>query len=129
MHGPHDRLLMRAAHHELDRWGRWLEQQAYYSGFAGANILETFIGIVSSTPPGSTIPDHIDMPRSIGLTHRRVCAVSEISQDTLSAWYVVRLKEDGTIWTLEEKCARLDIAPVTFRVRLHRAKKEYLMAA
>lgn len=126
MSGPHDRLLMRAAHHELDRWGKWIEEKSHYTGFASVSVIDNFGGSEGREPGHVVLM--VDMPAAIWRIHHRVVRVPEISQDTLLAWYVVRVKDDGTLWTMEEKCRRLAVTPVAFRKRLQRAKEHYLRA-
>jgi hypothetical protein len=116
-----DRLLMRAIHGELNRWGHWIESHADYTGFPSANVLVTALMGCGGNQPGHRVL-MLDMPVEIWATHHRVLELTEALQDAVIATFVVRLKDDGTVWTWEEKCRKLGVDEGTMRRRIHRAK-------
>jgi hypothetical protein len=121
----YERLELRALDGELNSWGRWIERHADYTGFPSANMLETYIGGDGGGVPGHTILC-LDMPVPVWATHHRVLRLHLDLQDAICACYVVRMKEDGTMWTLVEKCLKLGIAERTMRWRIAEAKRKIL---
>lgn len=121
----YERLLLRAIDGELNEWGRWIERHADFEGFPPANILETWIGGSGGGVPGHRILC-LDMPVGIYATHGRVLRLSEEQRAAVEAWYIVRVKADGTLWSLDEKCLRLGIAERTLRDRVRQAKLRIL---
>lgn len=120
--GRYDRVLMRAVHGELNRWGKWHEDHSDYQGYPTANILETYIGASRTGEPGHRVL-MLDMPEGVWATHHRVMGLPIAMQEVVIAQYMHTTKEDGTSWTLLEKCLRLGISRATFSSWLHTAKR------
>ena len=116
----YDRLIIRAVHGELDRWGRWIDAHSHYQGYPRDNILVTYIGS-DIVPVGHRVLMQ-DMPAGIWKTHHRVLKLSEPLRDVVCAWYMARVKEDGTLWKMGEKAEIMGISVDTFRQRLRRGK-------
>jgi hypothetical protein len=120
--GRYDRVLMRAIHGELNRWGKWHEDHSDYQGYPTANILETYIGASRTGEPGHRVLA-LDMPDGVWATHHNVLRLSLDLQDIVIAQYMHTTKEDGTAWTMQEKCLRLGIPRAIFSQKLHKAKR------
>jgi len=120
--GKYDRVLMRAIHGELNRWGKWHEDHSDYQGYPTANILETYIGASRTGEPGHRVL-MLDMPVGVWATHHGVLGLTEDLQEVVIAQYMHTTKEDGTVWTLQEKCLRLGLSREIFSQRLHKAKR------
>lgn len=121
----YERLERSALEGELNRWGKWLETHSEFEGYPGVNILIAFIG-----GGGGGIPGHrilcLDMPTDIYATHGRVIRLPEAEQEAVWLKYVTRLKPDGTLWTVRERCVKADISEDAFHQRLSRARSRIL---
>lgn len=121
----YERLYRKALDGELNRWGRWIERHSDYEGYPGANVLVAFLMGRGGSTPGDRILC-LDMPTDIYSVHHRVLGLSEALQEAVWIWYVTRLKSDGTLWTVEERCRIADISEETLRQRVKRAKNRIL---
>lgn len=121
----YERLELRAIDGELNRWGKWVEEHSDFDGFPRSNILESYIGGDGGGTAGHRILCD-EMPLGVWATHQRVLLLPPELQDAVSAYYVVRMKPDGTLWTMAEKCLRLAVSERTLRDRLGQAKRRIL---
>lgn len=119
------RLALRAIHGDLNVWGKWIEEHADYHGFPRSNILESYIGGSGGGSGGHRI-NCDDMPDRLWVTHHRVLLLVPEQQDAVGAYYIVRVKPDGTLWSLAEKCLVLGIAERTLRDHLRQARLRIL---
>lgn len=125
MSNQYERLYERALEGELNRWGNWIEKHSDFSGYPGINIIESFIG-----GGGGGIKGHrilcLEMPTEVYATHGRVLRLEEMEREAIWLRYVTRVKEDGTLWTIRERCALAKITLEEFSKRLERAKEKIL---
>lgn len=120
----HDRLLMRAVHGELNRWGRWVEARLDYEGYPRASATENFKMGDRTCEPGHRVL-MLDMPVDVYATDSRVSRLPEELKRIVWTYYVFTLKPVGnafTTWTFQEKAERLKVPRGTFKQMLYRAK-------
>lgn len=121
----HERVYRKALDSELNRWGRWIERNMDYEGYPGTNVLEAF-----RTGRGGSEPGHrvlcLDMPIDVYTVHHRVIMLPDIYQEAVWIWFVPHLKDDGTVWTVRERCDLAELNEDTLRQRLKRAKDRIL---
>lgn len=110
---------------ELNRWGGWIERHSDYEGYPGVNILVAFLQGRGGGGGGHRVLC-LDMPWDIYATHARVLICTEAEQEALWIKYVIRMKDDGTFWTIEERLLRMGLSDDTFRRRLSRARQRIL---
>lgn len=121
----YDRLFRRALEGELNRWGKWIETHSDYEGFPGINILVAFL----MGRGGGTVGHKIlclDMPTDVYAVHGRIIRLPEDQQEALWLYYVTRLKPNGTLWTLEERCRRARVTEDDLKTRLRTARERLL---
>ena len=121
----YDRLFRRALEGELNRWGRWVETHSDYEGFPGVNILVAFLMGRGGGSAGHKILC-LDMPTDVYAVHGRIIRLPENQQEALWLYYVTRLKPDGTLWTLDERCRRASVSSEDLRERLKAARDRLL---
>ena len=69
----------------------------------------------------------LDMPEQIALTNIRVMNfMKEPERVAVFLWFVIRIKPDGTEWTVKERCERFHISYDTLRWRVNRARYQFL---
>lgn len=119
------RMYMSAISQELNRWGKWLEDHSDYEGYPGVNILVNYLYGAGAGTPGHRILC-LEMPVAIYATHARVIRCTEAEQEAIWLYYVVRVKEDGTTWTLPERLNRAELTEDALWQRLRRAKRRIL---
>lgn len=118
----YERLYLKAIHHELNSWGRWIERHSDYEGYPGLTNVEAFLNGRGGGQAGHKILC-LDMPSEIYATHGRVIRLNETLQEAIWLFYVPRVKADGTLWETREKCERAGIFESALYQRLHRAKR------
>ena len=123
-----DEIDRQAIHGELNRWGRWVERHADYTGHASINNLVAALYGAGGGTAGHRILC-LDMPDGIYATHGRVIRLPEAEQEAVYLAYAVKLKPDGTLWSMEEKCRIAGIQIDSMRRRLSRAKYRILGTA
>lgn len=121
----YEKLFRRALEGELNRWGRWIEKHSDYEGYPGVNVLEAFLMGRGGGSPGHKILC-LDMPTDVYSVHHRILMLTDLLQEAVWIYYVTRVKPDGTLWTLEERCRRASIAEGTLRNRLSEARAQLL---
>jgi len=121
----YEKLERRALEGELNRWGKWIEKHSDYEGYPGVNILQAFLEGRGGGTPGHRILC-LDMPTDVYSVHNRILMLSEEQREAVWVYYVTRLKADGTLWSLEERCKRLGVTEVAFRMRVSRARRRLL---
>jgi len=121
----HGRLYRRALECELNRWGKWIERNSDYEGYPGVNILIAFLMGRGGTHPGHMILC-LEMPTDVYSVHARVLMLNELLQEAVWLYYVTRMKPDGTLWTMQERCRRAEISEEALRQRLSRARRKLL---
>lgn len=110
---------------ELNAWGRWIERTHDYQGYPGMDILTAmFYGA------GGNSSDHkilcLEMPIHVYSIHGRLIRLTEKYQEAVYLRYAVRVKEDGSLWTVQELCDHAGIQRESFERRLRRAKNKLL---
>lgn len=120
-----DRMTRQAIDGELNRWGRWLERHADYTGHPSVNALVAQLYGAGGSCPGHRILC-LDMPDHIYATHGRVLRLPEAEQEAVHLFFAVRMKDDGTLWTVAERCAMVGIHEDSMRRRLARARYRIL---
>jgi hypothetical protein len=121
----YDRLFRRALEGELNRWGRWIEIHSDHEGYPGVNILVAFLMGRGGGTGGHKILC-LDMPTDVYAVHGRIIRLPEEQQESLWLYYVTRLKPDGTLWTMDERCRRARVSPEDLRSRLRAARDRLL---
>lgn len=121
----YDRLFRRALEGELNRWGRWIEIHSDHEGYPGVNILVAFLMGRGGGTAGHKILC-LDMPTDVYAVHGRVIRLPEDQQEALWLYYVTRLKSNGTLWTLEERCQRANVSQQELKSRLAAARERLL---
>lgn len=104
----------------LERWGDWWEKNGEFDGYPSVNILESYIGSDLGLPGHRILC--LEMPVGVYCTHQRVLKLSELEQDAICIWYIPRVKENGQLYTVDEKCKLLSIDKWALRKRVQRAK-------
>jgi hypothetical protein len=119
---PYERQVL---HGELNRWGGWIERHSDYEGYPGANILVAFL-----QGRGGGVGGHrvlcLDMPWDIWVTHSRIVTLHEDEQVVVWLLYAKRMKEDGTLWTLDEKLRIARISLADYRNRIASARRKIM---
>lgn len=119
----HERLMRSALSAELRRWGGWIERHmlSHDDGWPAENFLLAF-----THGRGGGIAGHRvlcrDMPESVYETHRDWLRLPEDLGEAIWIRYVPMLRADGTVWTMEQKCALADLSPDQLDRRVRRAK-------
>lgn len=121
----HERLFRRALESELNRWGKWIERHSDYEGYPGVNILEAFLMGRGGGNAGHRILC-LDMPTDVYSVHHRILMLSDTLQEAVWIYYVTRVKADGTLWSMEERCRKTGIEERTLRNRLSDARRQLL---
>jgi hypothetical protein len=120
-----DNLTRRAIDGELNRWGRWVERHADYTGHPSINFL-----VAQLYGAGGGIAGHrvlcLDMPDAVYATHMRVLRLTESEKEAVYLYFAVQVKEDGTLWTVTEKSRIYGIKEESLRRRLARARYKIL---
>ena len=120
-----DRYMRNAIDGELNRWGRWIERNADYTGHPGVNALVAqFYGMGGGTPGHRILC--LDMPDHIYATHGRILRLTENEREAVYLFFAVKLKPDGTLWTVGERCRISGIKEESLRRRLARARYKIL---
>lgn len=121
----YEQLERRALEGELNRWGKWIERHSDYEGYPRANILIAFLHGRGGGAAGHRILC-LDMPTDVYSVHHRILMLTEALQESVWIYYVTRLKPDGTLWTLQERCRRAGVAEEALKQRLKRARNKLL---
>jgi len=119
------RLYRKALEGELNRWGKWIEKHSDFEGYPGVNILVAFLMGSGGGTAGHRILC-LDMPTDVYSVHHRILMLSDTLQEAIWICYVTRMKPDGTLWTMQERCERAQIGEEALRQRLSRAKRKLL---
>jgi hypothetical protein len=120
-----DRFARQEIDAELNSWGRWIERHADYTGHPSVNFLVAqFYGAGGSTPGHRVLC--LDMPDHIYATHARVLRLNEREREAVYLFFAVKLKADGTLWTVAEKSRIYGIKEESLRRRLARARYRIL---
>jgi hypothetical protein len=104
----------------LNRWGNWMEKHSHFDGYPGVNILEAYIGSDAGVPGHRILC--LEMPIDVYTTHQRVIRLPEQEREAVWLWYVPRVKENGTLWSVGERCEIAGITEETLRKRVSRAR-------
>jgi hypothetical protein len=111
---------------KFNSWGFWQERHLEVNGYPRIEHVTAYI----ETPGGGPKTHKIlaqDMPEPISLTHIRIhFALSGAQRRAVYLQYVIRLKEDGSIWTFDERCRTAGISEAVFKRDLQRAKYAFL---
>jgi hypothetical protein len=121
----YDRLFRRALEGELNRWGKWIETRGDYEGYPGVNILVAFLLGRGGGAAGHRILC-LDMPTDVYAVHGRIVRLPDDQQEALWLYYVTRLKPNGTLWTLGERCKRAGVSEEDLKARLSAARERLL---
>lgn len=121
----HERLYRRALNAELNDWGRWVERHWDYEGYPSANVLHAFLMGRGGGNPGHRVLC-LDMPDRVYAVHGRILMLSEELREAIWIWFVPRLKLDGTVWSVTERCRIAGISEDLLRQRVRRAKDRIL---
>ena len=120
-----DNVTRKAIDGELNRWGRWIERHADYTGHPSINFL-----VAQLYGAGGSMPGHrvlcLDMPDAVYATHMRVLRLTESEREAVYLYFAVQVKEDGTLWTVTEKSRIYGIKDESLRRRLARARYKIL---
>ena len=116
-----DQYTRRGIDHELNQWGKWVEDHSTYEGFNRNNVLIGFLFGGGGGKQGHRVLC-LDMPARIYATHGRILRLPEGERDAVYLYFAVRVKPDGTLWKIEEKCLELGIQEASIRRRLCRAR-------
>lgn len=120
-----DRITRQAIDSELNSWGRWVERHADYTGHPSVNALMAQFYGVGGGAPGHRILC-LDMPEGIYATHARILMLTENEREAVYLFFAVKLKDDGTVWTITEKARIYGIKEESLRRRLARARYKIL---
>lgn len=120
-----DRITRQAIDSELNSWGRWIERHADYTGHPSMNALVAQLYGAGGGTPGHRILC-LDMPDGIYATHARILMLNELEREAVYLYFAVKLKEDGTVWTVAEKSRIYGIKEDSLRRRLARARYKIL---
>jgi hypothetical protein len=120
-----DRITRQAIDSELNSWGRWIERHADYTGHPSVNALVAQLYGAGGGTPGHRVLC-LDMPDGIYATHARILMLSENEREAVYLFFAVKLKEDGTVWTIAEKSRIYGIKEDSLRRRLARARYKIL---
>lgn len=104
----------------LNRWGDWMEKHGHFNGYPAINILESYIGSDAGAPGHRILC--LEMPIEVYTTHARVLRLPEAEREAIWLWYVPCVKENGTIWTVRERCELTGISEESLRKRVSRAR-------
>jgi hypothetical protein len=66
------------------------------------------------------------MPTGVYATHMRVLRLTEGEREAVCLYFAVQVKDDGTLWTVDEKCRIYGIKEESLRRRLSRARYKIL---
>lgn len=120
-----DSFTRRAIDGELNRWGRWIERHADYTGHPSVNAIVAQLYGAGGGTPGHRILC-LEMPTGVYATHMRVLMLTENEREAVYLYFAVQVKEDGTLWTAAEKCRIYGIKEDSLRRRLARARYKIL---
>lgn len=120
-----DRITRQAIDSELNSWGRWIERHADYTGHPSVNALVAQLYGAGGGTPGHRVLC-LDMPDGIYATHARILMLSENEREAVYLFFAVKLKDDGTVWTITEKARIYGIKEDSLRRRLARARYKIL---
>lgn len=120
-----DRITRQAIDSELNSWGRWIERHADYTGHPSVNFLVAQLYGAGGGTPGHRVLC-LDMPDGIYATHARILMLNEKEQEAVYLIFAVKLKPDGTLWTVAERCRIYGIKEDSLRRRLARARYRIL---
>lgn len=121
----YEKLERRALEGELNRWGKWIERHSDFEGYPGANILVAFLMGRGGGTAGHRILC-LDMPTDVYSVHHRILMLTDALQEAVWLYYVTRMKSDGTLWSVRERCERVGLSEETLHQRLKRARNKLL---
>ncbi len=110
---------------ELNAWGSWIERHKDYEGYPACGPLEAWLAGGGGSPRGHRVLC-LDMPVHVYATHARVLLLPEHEKEAVWVYYVPRMKDDGTLWDVREKCLKIGITHECLRKRLQRAYQKIL---
>lgn len=120
-----DSYTRRAIDGELNRWGKWIERHADYSGHPSINAIVAQLYGAGGGSPGHRILC-LEMPTGVYATHMRILMLTENEREAVYLYFAVQVKDDGTLWTAQEKCRIYGIKEDSLRRRLARARYKIL---
>jgi hypothetical protein len=120
-----DRITRQAIDGELNSWGRWIERHADYTGHPSVNFLVAQLYGAGGGTPGHRVLC-LDMPDHVYATHMRVLMLNENEREAVYLFFAVKLKPDGTLWSVAEKSRIYGIKEDSLRRRLARARYRIL---
>lgn len=120
-----DNVTRKAIDGELNRWGKWMERHLDYTGHPSINAIVAQLYGAGGGTPGHRILC-LDMPTGVYATHMRVLMLTESEREAVYLYFAVQVKEDGTLWTVQEKCLIYGIKEESLRRRLARARYKIL---
>jgi len=110
----------------LQAWGKWIEEHADYEGYPQADAINSWVEGFGGGKKGHRILCLV-MPIRVQATHLRVVTtLNESEREAIWIQYVTVTKEDGTIWTMEERLAKAGILRNAFDQRLYKARRRLL---
>lgn len=120
-----DSYTRRAIDGELNRWGKWIEKHVDYTGHPSINAIVAQLYGAGGGTPGHRILC-LEMPTGVYATHMRVLMLTENEREAVYLYFAVQVKDDGTLWTVNEKCRIYGIREESLRRRLSRARYKIL---
>lgn len=118
----YERYELQGIDRELNQWGRWIELRIDYEGFPSVSMGLSLINWGSGVYGDRILC--LDMPSHVYAVHGRVLRLREHEQEAVWIWYVIRVKPDGTLWLIEEKCRRLGVTESDLRRLVARARRK-----
>lgn len=110
---------------ELNAWGGWIERRMDFEGYPSIWAVEAYMEGCGGGEGGHRILC-LDMPNRIYAIHGRVLRLSELEREAVWIFYVFRMKPDGTVWDLKDKCAHVGLTEDCVRKRIQRAYPKIL---
>jgi hypothetical protein len=110
----------------LNAWGQWIEEHSDYEGYPRADAVHSWAEGFGGGQKGHRVLCLV-MPKSVASIHLRICnALTEAEREAVWIRYVTVTKDDGSLWSKQERCAKLGITVETLERYLTRARRRLL---
>lgn len=111
---------------KLNAWGHWMERHAEVNGYPHQDNVTAYMAGAGGGSKGHRVLC-LDMPEDIAKTHLKVLyTLTEAEREAVFLYYVVRMKPDGTMWELNERCSAAGVSRDALKKRLQSARMKIM---
>lgn len=112
---------------KLNAWGHWMERHAEVNGYPRRDNITAYLEGAGGGQGRDRILCTDFRDEEIAKTHLKVLySMTDAQREAVYLYYVIRMKPDGTLWTLEERLEMAGISKQAFWQRIRAARMRYL---